>query len=156
MKAARLPAILGVVFAVGPAFAGDKEDVAQATRDWAEAMSAHDADRVYALYSPDAVLWGTRAPTLRTTPDKVREYFGILKTVPATYKATLGEQHIRVHGDMAINTGYYTFSQVDAGKEVLRPSRFSFVYKKVGGKWLIIDHHSSAVPPAPAPAAAAK
>jgi len=54
-----------------------------------------------------------------------------------------------VYGDMAINTGSYTFSQVDDGKEVLRPARFSFVYRKTGGKWLIVDHHSSAVPEAP-------
>ena len=157
MNRAHLPAIAGLVFAVAsPAFAGDKEDIAQSTRDWADAMSARDADRVYALYAPDAVLWGTRSPTVRATPDKVREYFGVLKTVPSTYKATLGEQHIRVHGDMAMNTGYYTFSQVDDGKEVLRPARFSFVYRKAGGKWLIVDHHSSVVPLAAAPADAPK
>ena len=129
--------------------ADDKTDVAQATQAWIDAMTAHDPDRVLALYSADAVLWGTRSPTIRTNREKVSEYFGILKTVPASYKATLGEQHIRVYGDMAINSGSYTFSQVEDGKEAPRPARFSMVFRKIGGQWLIVDHHSSAVPAAP-------
>ena len=131
------------------AFANDRDDVARATQAWAEAMTAHDMERVIALYDPEAVLWGTRSPTIRADPVKVREYFGILKTVPPSYKATLGEQHIRIYGDMAINSGAYTFSEMKDDKEMLRPSRFSFVYRKRGGQWLIVDHHSSSVPEAP-------
>jgi len=147
----RIKTTLLCIFLAAPlaTLADDKADVAQATQAWIDAMTAHDPDRVLALYSTDAVLWGTRSPTIRTTPEKVSEYFGILKTVPASYKATLGEQHIRVYGDMAINSGSYTFSQVEDGKEVPRPARFSMVYHRVGGKWMIVDHHSSAVPAAP-------
>ena len=111
----------------------------------------HDESRCRASYvvdDSDAALWGTRSPTLRDDPSTVRDYFKILATVPPSYKAVLGEQRIRVYGDMAINTGTYTFSQVDDGKEVLRPARFSFVYRNRGGRWLIVDHHSSAVPAA--------
>jgi uncharacterized protein (TIGR02246 family) len=109
-------------------------------------MSSHDIQRVVALYDSDAVLWGTRSPKLRDTPATVRDYFTILNSVPATYKAVLGEQRVRLYGDMAINTGTYTFSEVRDGKEVVRPARFSFVYRKHDGRWLIVDHHSSAVP----------
>ncbi|MGE5615959.1 MAG: nuclear transport factor 2 family protein, partial [Bacillota bacterium] len=59
-------------------WADDKEDVAKTMQAWADAMTAHDQDRVLALYAPDAVLWGTRSPTIRTSPEKLREYFGIL------------------------------------------------------------------------------
>ena len=131
--------------------AGTKEDVAAATQTWIAAMTAHDVERVVALYDAEAVLWGTRSPTLRDTPGAVREYFNILRTVPSSYKAVLGEQRIRVYGDIAINTGTYTFSEVRDGKEIARPARFSFVYRNSGGRWLIIDHHSSAVPAPPAP-----
>src|SRR5512134_680159 len=127
-------------------FAGPKEDVAVATRAWADAMTSHDIEKVVALYDSEAVLWGTRSPTLRDDPQTVRDYFNILKTVPASYKAVLGEQRIRVYGDMAINTGSYTFSETRDGKEIVRPARFSFVYRNRGGRWLIVDHHSSAVP----------
>ena len=140
--------VMSFLFLATPAvtLATPKDDVAAATQAWIDAMTSHDADRVMSLYDSDAVLWGTRSPTLRDNPTTVRDYFKILATVPPSYKAVLGEQRIRVYGDMAINTGTYTFSQMDDGKEVLRPARFSFVYRNRGGRWLIVDHHSSAVP----------
>ena len=121
-------------------------EIAAVTRTWIDGMTRHDFDSVVALYDPDAVLWGTRSPTLRDSPATVREYFGILRTVPPSYKAVLGEQRIRVYGDVAINTGTYTFSEVRDCKEIVRPARFSFVFRKRNGAWLIVDHHSSAVP----------
>ena len=90
-----------------------RSEVAAVTRAWIDDMTRHDFDRVVALYDSEAVLWGTRSPTLRDNPATVHEYFGILRTVPPSYKAVLGEQRIRVYGDIAINTGTYTFSEVD-------------------------------------------
>jgi uncharacterized protein (TIGR02246 family) len=129
--------------------ADPKEDVAAATQAWADAMTSHDVDRVLALYDSEAVLWGTRSPTLRDSPPALREYFNTLRTVPPSYKAVLGEQRVRIYGDMAINSGTYTFSEVRDGKEITRPARFSFVYRNRNGRWLIVDHHSSAVPEPP-------
>jgi uncharacterized protein (TIGR02246 family) len=123
-----------------------KAEIAAVTQKWIEGMTRHDVDSVVALYDSEAVLWGTRSPTLRDNPSKVREYFNMLRTVPPTYKAVLGEQRIRVYGNLAINTGTYTFSELRDGKEVVRPARFSFVFRNVNGRWLIIDHHSSAMP----------
>ena len=123
-----------------------RAQIAATTQAWADAMSRHDIDRVLALYDPEAVLWGTRSPTLRDKPESVRDYFNVLKTVPPTYKAVVGQQRIRVFGDMAVNSGTYTFSETRDGKEIVRPARFSMVYRYKQGKWLIVDHHSSAVP----------
>lgn len=123
-----------------------KQQIADLTQQWAAGMTAHDMDRVVALYDSDAVLWGTRSPTIRTSPEKVREYFGLLKTVPPDYKGVIGEQHIRVYGDIAVNSGTYTFSETRDGKPLIRPARFSMVYRYHDGRWHIIDHHSSAVP----------
>ena len=128
---------------------GAKEQVAAATRAWIDAMGSHDPERVVALYDPDAVLWGTTSPTLRDNPAAVRDYFNFLRSAPPYYKGVLGEQRIRVYGDLAINTGTYTFigpARDAAGKPISRAARFSFVYRNRDGRWLIVDHHSSAVP----------
>jgi uncharacterized protein (TIGR02246 family) len=134
---------------------GAKEQVAAATRAWIDAMGSHDQERVLALYDPEAVLWGTTSPTIRDNPVSLREYFNFLRTAPSYYRGVLGEQRIRVYGDLAINSGTYTFigPALDAaGKPISRPGRFSFVYRNRDGRWLIVDHHSSAVPaPKPAP-----
>ena len=123
-----------------------KQQIAALTQEWAAGMSAHDVDRVVGMYDSDAVLWGTRSPTIRATPAQVREYFAVLKTVPADYKAVIGDQQIRVYGDIAVDSGTYTFSETRDGKLLQRPARFSIVYRYHDGRWHIIDHHSSAVP----------
>jgi uncharacterized protein (TIGR02246 family) len=150
MKRTLCLVVSSLMLAVPPlARATPKDDVGAATRAWIDAMTSHDAGRVMALYDADAVLWGTRSPTLRDSPSTVRDYFKILATVPPSYKAVLGEQRIRVYGDMAINTGTYTFSELRDGQEVVRPARFSFVYRLHDGHWLIVDHHSSVIPTPP-------
>lgn len=141
-----LAALMLVACQALPAPDQSKAEIAGITQKWVEGMSRHDIDSVVALYDRDAVLWGTRSPTLRDRPDTVRDYFSILRTVPPSYKVVLGEQRIRVYGEMAINTGTYTFSEVRDGKEVSRPARFSFVFRHRDGQWRIVDHHSSAVP----------
>ena len=101
------------------------------------------------LYSSDAVLWGTISPKLRSDPTALRDYFvGAFKALPGL-KVTFGDQLIRVYGNTAINTGYYTFSYVQNGESKIFPARYSFTYLKSGDHWMIVDHHSSAMPSPP-------
>lgn len=140
-----LPAAILLPFSI-VAIAGPEEDVEQTTLAWAAAYDSRNPENVLALYSPDAVFWGTVSPTLRDTPDEVREYFQGMPDRPEA-RVVIGEHRVRVLGDVAINTGFYTFSDVRDGETTTFPARFSFVYKKQeDGRWLIIDHHSSAVP----------
>jgi uncharacterized protein (TIGR02246 family) len=140
---------LTLLVMVPPVLAGDKEDVAAAAAEWTKLFVDDNPDAILALYAKDAVLWGTLSPTRRETPAALREYFvGAFKALPG-HKVAFGDQLIRVYGDTAINTGYYTFSYVKDGQPQTIPARYSFVYVKQGGKWLIVDHHSSAVPAPP-------
>ena len=100
------------------------------------------------LYASDAVLWGTLSPKVRADAASVRDYFvNAFKVLPGL-KVTFGEQFIRVYGSTAVNTGYYTFSYVRDGQSKTLPARYSFTYVKNGERWLIVDHHSSAMPSA--------
>ena len=42
--------------------AGPKDDVGAATQAWVDGMNSHNAERVVALYDPEAVLWGRGLP----------------------------------------------------------------------------------------------
>jgi hypothetical protein len=53
---------------------------------------------------------------------------------------------VRVYGNTAVNTGYYTFSYTKDGETKTIPARYSFTYVKDGDTWVIVDHHSSSVP----------
>jgi uncharacterized protein (TIGR02246 family) len=128
------------------AWAEPKEEVAAATAKWAAVFVDDNPDSILALYAPDAVLWGTLSPTLRQGPAALREYFvAAFKALPG-HKVSFGDQLIRVYGDTAVNTGYYTFSYVKDGETKTLPARYSFVYAKGDKGWLIVDHHSSSVP----------
>ena len=131
------------------AVAGPKEDVAAATAKWADIFAENNPDTILALYATDGVLWGTLSPTVRSDSGAVRAYFVSAFTALPQAKVTFGDQLIRVYGNTAVNTGYYTFSYVKDGETKSIPARYSFAYVKDGDAWLIVDHHSSAMPAPP-------
>jgi uncharacterized protein (TIGR02246 family) len=151
LKATRAGFALSIMllsFATG-ASAGPKEDVAASTMQWAQALGQDDPDKVLPLYSDDAVLWGTLSPKLRADRSALRDYFITAFKVLPGLKVEFGDQLIRVYGDTAVNSGYYTFSYVKDGEAKTFPARYSFTYVKNGEHWLIVDHHSSAMPQPP-------
>jgi len=140
MQIRLLFAVSTALFLVASAFAGPREDVAGATMKWGETLGQND---------PDAVLWGTLSPTVREDRAALRDYFVTAFKVLPNLKVAFGEQLIRVYGNTAVNTGYYTFSFVKDGESKTLPARYSFTFVKDGQNWMIVDHHSSAMPPPP-------
>ena len=122
-----------------------KDQVAAATAAWRAAYDSRDPARIVAMYDSEAVLWGTTAKTVAPNPTAIAEYFKDAGQRPNA-RVTFGEQHIRLYGDVAVNTGYYTFSDLRDGQAVSRPARFTLVFRNRDGKWLIVGHHSSLVP----------
>ncbi len=122
------------------------QKVVAATAAWAEAFNARDAQRIAALYADDAVFWGTISPTIRTTPEAVLEYFTNSTTKRPNLRIAIGEQHVRVYGETAISSGYYTSRNVQDGQEIITPMRFTFVFHQRDGRWMIVSHHSSRMP----------
>ncbi len=130
------------------ASAEPKDEVAAATSAWARALGEDDPDKVLPLYAKDAVLWGTLSPTVRADPAALRDYFVAAFKVLPGLKVNFGDQLIRIYGSTAVNTGYYTFSYTQNGESKTLPARYSFTFVKSGDRWLIVDHHSSAMPSA--------
>jgi uncharacterized protein (TIGR02246 family) len=128
-----------------PAFADTAQDVEAATQQWIGAFNRKSTSDIVALYAKDAVFFGTTSPIIRDTPELVRDYFKSLATLGNSTIA-MGEHRVQVFGDVAINTGFYTRTSVQDGKEVKNPARFTFVYQLRQGKWMIVEHHSSALP----------
>jgi uncharacterized protein (TIGR02246 family) len=122
-----------------------ENQVAAATAAWRAAYDSRDPVRIAAMYESDAVLWGTTAKTVAANPAAVAEYFKDAGKRPNA-RVAFGEQHIRVYGDVGVNTGYYTFSDIRDGQTVSVPARFTMVFRNRDGKWLVVAHHSSRVP----------
>ena len=113
------------------------------------AFNSCDAEKASTEYASDAVLWGTVAPTVISTPAGIRQYFERVCSSNPKPRVVLGEQLLRVYGETAVNSGSYTFTVFPAGQPLQFPARYSFTYRKKDGRWLIIDHHSSALPAQP-------
>jgi uncharacterized protein (TIGR02246 family) len=125
---------------------GDEQaEVMAATARWVDAFNRKSARDIVALYAADAVLFGTSSPLLRDRPQLVQEYFSTLPSL-GDASITVGEHRVQVFGDVAINTGFYTRTSKQNGATVSNPARFTFVYERRGGLWLIVNHHSSTLP----------
>lgn len=122
-----------------------REQIAAATKAWQAAYDTRDPKNIVGMYDTEAVLWGTAAKTIAPSPSAVWEYFKNAAARPNA-RVVIGEQHIRVFGETAFSSGYYTFTDVREGQVVPRPARFTFVFHNRAGKWLIVAHHSSAMP----------
>src|SRR5512134_1340940 len=96
-----------------PVWADDKEDVAAAMNMWRDYLAqgtTEDPGEILSLYAEDGVLWGTISSKRRDDPAAIRDYFvNAYKALP-NLAVTFEDPYIRVYGDTAVNTGYYTFS----------------------------------------------
>jgi uncharacterized protein (TIGR02246 family) len=91
------------------------------------------------------VLLPTVSNRVRTTKAEIVDYFTQFLQLKPFGK--IDEANVRMLAkDTAINSGVYTFKLNKDGQPTSVQARYSFTYKKIDGEWLIIDHHSSAMP----------
>lgn len=130
------------------AVAGEREEVRAAFAEWRTALSSGEARNIVQLYDEDAILFATLAPKPLTTQRARTEYFTTLTAKPKL-SATVDQENIQILDDeYALVSGLYTFRYEQDGKMVAVPARYSFVYEKEDGRWIILEHHSSKVPQA--------
>jgi uncharacterized protein (TIGR02246 family) len=135
-----------------PVSADDKAEVAAAMTRWGDYLAkgtSEEPGEILSLYAEDGVLWGTLSTTRRDDPAAIRDYFVNAYEALPNLTVTFEDPHIRVYGDTAVNTGSYTFSYDKDGRRQTLPARYSFTLVKRDGDWLVVDHHSSAMPRPP-------
>jgi len=149
MKPSLLAVSLAALAIATPALADDKAAVLGAMELWKSKLTeacSTDASHILPLYAQDGVLWGTISTTIRSDPAAVADYFvNACKKLPKL-TVQFKDPLVRLYGDTAVNSGSYTFSYEKDGKMVDLPARYSFTLVKRGNQWLIVDHHSSAMP----------
>ena len=112
---------------------------------WNQSLQTKDPQKVIENYASDAVLLPTFSNAVLKTPAMIKAYFAdILNQNPSI---TVDEQIIHLGCNWASNAGVYTFHVSKDGQSDTVKARYSFLYRNVNGKWLIIQHHSSAFNP---------
>jgi uncharacterized protein (TIGR02246 family) len=126
-------ALTVALFALAPTqvLAGPPEDVAALFARWKAAYDANDNVGVASLYTPDAILHGTRGRTLTVGRDAITKYFTVV--VGTGNKVDFVEQQLRVLNDTTILVaGFNDFLRNREGKLVPEPARFTMVLLKQG------------------------
>ena len=109
---------------------------------WNESLQTGDPKKVVANYAERSILLPTVSNTPRLTPAEKEDYFThFLQSKPS---GVINLRQIDISGDMAVDSGVYTYAMAAKGQTV--EARYSFVYKWDGEQWLIISHHSSGMP----------
>lgn len=109
--------------------------------DWNGALQTKDSQVVTNLYAEDAILLPTVSSRVRHNHEEIKDYFDhFLQLDP---KGTINEHNVRRFGDVAINSGVYTFD-LNTGQSV--QARYTYVYEKSQDGWRIVEHHSSKMP----------
>ncbi len=109
--------------------------------EWNNALQTGDPKQVVSLYESNAILLPTVSNKVRHNHKEIEDYFEhFLSKSP---QGNIDESNIRTFGDITINSGIYTFTFKD-GTSV--QARFTYVYRWNGQRWMIVEHHSSAMP----------
>ena len=109
--------------------------------EWNTALQTGEPRNVTALYESNAILLPTISNQVRHNHEEIEDYF--IHFLAKGPKGVINESNIRTFGNIAINSGIYTFTFSD-GNSV--QARFTYVYRWNGQRWLIVEHHSSVLP----------
>ena len=137
------------LFATCPAIADEKADVKDAIESWGKTVAEgciSDPDKIAGLYAKDGVLWGTLSPSIRSDAAGIQGYFKDACVKLPKLTVAFKDHLVRVYGNTAIDSGTYVFSFEKDGAKTDLPARYTFVLVRNGGRWQIVDHHSSAMP----------
>jgi uncharacterized protein (TIGR02246 family) len=124
-----------------------RKEIAGLFDDWNNTLRTGGPHDVALLYAEDGVLLPTVSNDVRSNRVEIADYFEHFLALHP--RGVINEQHIDVlDANTAVNSGVYTFDLIKEGQPTFVVARYSFLYEKIGGKWLIKSHHSSAMPEA--------
>jgi uncharacterized protein (TIGR02246 family) len=119
----------------------EKSEITALFEQWNSALKTGDPKQVAALYAGDAILLPTVSNQVRHNHAEIEDYF--VHFLAKGPQGKIDESNVRIFGELAINSGVYSFTFRD-GMTV--QARFTYVYRWDGQRWSIIEHHSSAMP----------
>ena len=131
--------------------AGPKEDALAAYDKFFSSFTTGNHTQLAALFSPDALFYGTGSAEVVTTPEGVVAYFTeALSGARGETRARPFEKTALVLSDsvVAISGKWQSERTLDGKMMTAGPSRVTLVMQKRGDKWLIVQFHNSPTPKA--------
>jgi uncharacterized protein (TIGR02246 family) len=130
-----------------PAADADKAAIQALEDTYNEGLNSKDVDKVMSVYAPGKQLF-----VFDVVPPREykgweaykKDFEGLFSGFPGPMKNTISEQTIHVVGSVAyghnIQSGEFTRKD---GTKVKIVARTTDIYRKMNGKWLIVEEHNS-------------
>jgi uncharacterized protein (TIGR02246 family) len=125
----------------------DKAAIQTLEDTYNEGFNSKDVDKVMSVYAPGKQLFvfDVVPPREYTSWEAFKKDFeALFAAFPGPVKNTISEQTIHVVGSVAyghnIQTGEFTGKD---GKKINVVARTTDIYRKMNGKWLIVEEHNS-------------
>lgn len=119
-----------------------EQEIAALFDRWNQSLQTGDPQKVVANYAERSILLPTVSNKPRLTPTEKADYFHhFMENKPS---GEINMRQITIGDNIAVDSGLYTFYFARTGEKV--KARYSFAYRWDGKQWLIISHHSSAMP----------
>ncbi len=136
-----------VAAADAPTADADKAAIQSLENTYNEGFNSKDVDKVMSVYAPGRQLFvfDVVPPREYTSWEAYKKDFeGLFSAFAGPMKNTISEQTIHVVGSLAyghnIQTGEFIGKD---GKKVNVVVRTTDIYRKLNGKWLIVEEHNS-------------
>lgn len=133
--------------AAPPAATDDKADIEALEQRFNDAFNGKDLHGIMACYAPGKNLFVFDAIPPREYPSwdaYKRDWEGLFSAYPGPISNAISEQSITVVGPIAyghnIETAHFTAKD---GSQTTAVVRVTDVYRKINGKWLIVQEHVS-------------
>ena len=118
---------------------------ARLINNWLAAVASRDPATVVNLYAYDGVLIGTVAQTIKQGHQALLGYFRGFLAKDGLH-GRVDSMIIQRVGPAIILSGIYTFYWRENGRPTSLKARYSFVFAPMDRGWVILNHHSSAIP----------
>jgi ketosteroid isomerase-like protein len=147
-----LAAALGSLFCLsGCAVRSEAEDrdaLMQSLRGLIDAYRSRDLDRILSRYLPDSrlIVFDVVAPRQYVGVEGYRKsWAALLEAFPGPPKAELIDPYVEVGGDMGYSRAlvHYLVTDKDGKPQMDLTARLSDVYRRIGGRWLVVHEHAS-------------
>src|SRR6266404_3134461 len=133
------------------AWAGPAEEIAQVDQQAIQCFNDGNLDKCVSLYADDAASTAALAPFRMEGKEALHANYAATFHAFPTRRFIPRQTAIRTYGDSTgVLNRYYTATLADrAGNTTTLHGRQSVMFVKVGGRWLIVDVHTSRLPGSP-------
>lgn len=133
------------------AWTGPVEEVAQIAGPRLQALQDGNLEAYMAAYADNAVFHSSLSPFRIEGKEAIRTYFTELFQLYPKRRVLQRQPIMRAYNDdLVIQNGYSVLYLTDPKGQVMTyATRSSVTWTKLGGRWQIVDQHTSRLPVAP-------